>query len=97
MPDRDPANVETQYLQRFADFKGKDILEIGVGNGRLTWRYADKCKSVVAIDPVQAPLREAQLACPSRLHSKISFLHASAEQLPLPAQSFEGAILAWSL
>ena len=97
MPDRDPENVETQYLHQFADLAGKNILEIGVGNGRLTWRYADKCKSVVALDPVQTPLREAQQGCPPHLQSKITFLHANVEQLPLISQSFEGAILAWSL
>lgn len=97
MPTRDPAHTETQYLHAVADFTNKNILEIGTGNGRLTWRYADLCQSVVAVDINHTALVEAQASCPPKFCSKISFVHSQAQQLPLAAHRFEGAILAWSL
>ena len=30
---------------------GKSVLEIGSGDGRLTWRYADKVARVVGLEP----------------------------------------------
>jgi len=38
----DPENNETRALFDLADFKSKRVLEIGCGDGRLTWRYATK-------------------------------------------------------
>jgi len=35
------------------DFSGKDVLEIGCGNGRVTWCYADSVASVLAVDPLR--------------------------------------------
>ena len=37
---RDPEQIEIRMLREFADLEGKHILEIGSGDGRLTWRYA---------------------------------------------------------
>ncbi|HZY41350.1 MAG TPA: class I SAM-dependent methyltransferase, partial [Anaerolineae bacterium] len=47
----DPEDTETAALLDFADFTGKRVLEIGCGDGRLTWRYAAGAAHVTAIDP----------------------------------------------
>jgi cyclopropane fatty-acyl-phospholipid synthase-like methyltransferase len=38
----DPENNELRALIKIADFKEKHVLEIGCGDGRLTWRYAEE-------------------------------------------------------
>jgi predicted RNA methylase len=48
----DPENSETNALfEIFPDWAGKSVLEIGSGDGRLTWRYADKVARVVGLEP----------------------------------------------
>lgn len=97
MPRRDPEKIEIHYLRSFADMTDQKILEIGAGNGRLTWRYADACQQVVAVDPDWASLANAQEDCPPSPQNTVSFLQADALQLPLATHRFDGAILAWSL
>ena len=36
----DPEETETRVLHELIDFTGKDVLEIGCGDGRMTWRFA---------------------------------------------------------
>jgi len=42
----DPENNETPALFDMVNFGGQRVLEIGCGNGRVTWRYADKAAHV---------------------------------------------------
>ena len=44
----DPENNEPRALFDLADFNGRSVLEIGCGDGRLTWRYADNVAHVTA-------------------------------------------------
>ena len=37
----DPENNETRALLDMANFGGQHVLEIGCGDGRVTWLYAD--------------------------------------------------------
>ncbi len=94
---RDPLGLERKTLNRFADFSGRHVLEIGCGEGRLTWLYADSARHVTAFDPDVDALRVARADCPVRLESQVSFTGASARHLPFPREKFDIAILAWSL
>jgi len=48
----DPEGHETAALdQLLPDLRGRRVLEVGCGEGRLTCRYADRAGSVLAIDP----------------------------------------------
>ena len=93
---KDPEQNETKYLQHFVDFTAKRVLEIGCGEGRLTWRYATKPASVIGIDPDRDALRVATIDRPSDLEEKVHFSNAIAEQLPFPKDSFDIVLLAWS-
>jgi SAM-dependent methyltransferase len=55
----DPENNEIRTLLELADFRGQLVLEIGCGDGRLTWRYAGRAEHVMAIDPFAASIARA--------------------------------------
>jgi ubiquinone/menaquinone biosynthesis C-methylase UbiE len=93
---KDPEKNETKYLHRFADFAQKRVLEIGCGEGRLTWQYAKETRSTIAIDLDADALRVATIDRPSDLENKAHISLAKSEQLPFSKETFEMAILAWS-
>jgi len=93
---KDVERHETRYLHKFADFSGKQILEIGCGEGRLTWQYAEETRSTVGIDLDADALRVAIIDRPDSLQNKVYFSRAMSEQLPFSKERFEIALLAWS-
>jgi len=94
---KDPEQNETKHLLKFADFTGKRVLEIGCGEGRLTWRYAGASLSTLGIDPDTDALRVATYDRPAALANKVHFASAQAEFIPFHKETFDIAILAWSL
>ncbi|MCL4250161.1 MAG: hypothetical protein KJ065_18580 [Anaerolineae bacterium] len=48
---RDPENSEVNALATFASLDDAHILEIGSGDGRLTWRYAQRARSTACSSP----------------------------------------------
>lgn len=95
--ERDPEGFERKSLHKFADFAGKRVLEIGCGEGRLTWKYAAASSLTVGIDPDQDALRVARADSPSDLRKHVCFANASASHIPFAKETFDIAILAWSL
>lgn len=95
--DRDPEGVEPQNIHAFADLENAHVLEIGCGDGRLTWRYAAAAHRVTAIDPNPDRLDTALAARPDSLRDSVTFSRAHAEALPFAAETFNAVILAWSL
>ncbi len=93
----DPEDTETKALHDYVDFSGKRVLEIGCGDGRLTWRYADRASHIVAIDPKAEDIAVAVEDCPDDLRGKIEFRAIRLAELDLPAEKFDLALLSWSL
>ena len=94
---KDPEGNEKIYLHKFADFTNKRVLEIGCGEGRLTWKYAKESRSTIGIDLDRDALRVAMIDRPSDLENKVYFSLAKSEHLPFSKETFDMAILAWSL
>jgi ubiquinone/menaquinone biosynthesis C-methylase UbiE len=92
----DPEKTESKYLQRYADFTGKRVLEIGCGDGRLTWLYAKSASRVTGIDLHRDDLRVATIDRPTDLKQQVLFVRADSIHLPFHKESFDIAILAWS-
>ncbi|HXQ34907.1 MAG TPA: class I SAM-dependent methyltransferase [Anaerolineales bacterium] len=94
---KDPENKERKTLQRFVDFTNKRVLEIGCGEGRLTWQYAKETRSTIGIDLDADALRVASIDRPSDLTGKIHFVRAESEHIPFSKETFDIATLAWTL
>jgi ubiquinone/menaquinone biosynthesis C-methylase UbiE len=93
----DPEGAETRVLHELVDFGGKDVVEVGCGDGRLTWRYAELTRSVLALDPDQDRIREARERTPEPLKPIVTFRAGNVQSVGLPDQGFDVAILSWSL
>lgn len=93
----DPERREIRALRRAVDFRGKRVLEIGCGDGRLTRRYARTTSSVYAVDVDRDDIRTARRALPPSLRGKVEFHCTDAEQLRAPRARFDIVLLSWSL
>jgi ubiquinone/menaquinone biosynthesis C-methylase UbiE len=93
----DPDENETRAIHDLVTFAGKDVLEIGSGEGRLTWRFAHNAASVLALDLDQTRIKGARDNTPDALQSKLVFQVADITTLELPEAAFDVAVLSWSL
>ncbi len=96
-PLRDPEGRELANLEQVTRLQDAAVVEIGCGNGRLTWRYAAQAASVLAFDSDRGILAEALVARPAELMSKVALVRAAAEALPARRDTYDLAIFAWSL
>jgi ubiquinone/menaquinone biosynthesis C-methylase UbiE len=92
----DPERTEIKHLKRLVDFTGKHVLEVGCGDGRLTWRYAGSAGLVTGIDLHPDDLRIAVVDRPSDLEDKVFFARTDSVNLPFVKESFDIAVFAWS-
>ena len=94
---RDPEGFEQKTLHAFVDFKDKRVLEVGCGEGRLTFKYAAASSLTVGFDPDHDALRIARADSPHAMQKHVHFAGASASHIPISKETFDIAILAWSL
>ena len=94
---QDPEGIETKTVLKHLSFDGKDVLEIGCGDGRLTFQYAEMASRVVAIDAIEESIEKAKSNRPKNLHRRLEFLVGQGEKLTFPDQSFEIVFFSWSL
>jgi 2-polyprenyl-3-methyl-5-hydroxy-6-metoxy-1,4-benzoquinol methylase len=94
----DPEGNETDSLFDLVELEGREVLEIGSGDGRLTWRYADRAAHVTAIDPFEDAIERAK----ERLREtnlSIDFRHMAFEDFAAASDAdvFDVGLLSWSL
>jgi predicted RNA methylase len=73
----DPDGAELAALAQLVDFSGLRVLEVGCGDGRLTWRYAGPPEEVQGIDPDEEAIPAARAATPPVLRDRVCFDVAS--------------------
>lgn len=90
----DPERAELNHLIKALQITGKDILEIGCGEGKFLVQYSGMAKRVIGIDPEFADLQTA-LGVEPGINSR--FIQSIGEHLPLPTRAFDVVIFASSL
>ena len=95
----DPEQNETRALFSFVDLDGRRVLEIGCGDGRLTWRYADRAGHVNAIEPFAPALARARENLPQWLASRVALCPIAFDEFAAAnaSSTFDVAIFSWSL
>lgn len=88
---------EGKFLHRFVNFKNRRVLEVGCGEGRLTRKFASPASRTIGVDTDRDALRVASIDLPSDLAKKVHFVNSGAEKLPFRKETFDIAVLAWSL
>ena len=94
----DPERNELRALQEAGRWRGKNILELGCGDGRLTVRLATlHPKSIHAIDSSSDRIRTARQKLPARFVKQIQYKVGSAQELKYPVNSFDMVVFSWVL
>jgi SAM-dependent methyltransferase len=95
----DPEQNETRALFDLVDIEGRRVLEIGSGDGRLTWRYVDRAALVTAVEPFAPAVARAEDNLPQALARHVVLRRAAFGEFAAEtaASSFDVAIFSWSL
>jgi len=91
----DPERREVRALRGVAEWRGRRVLEIGCGEGRLTERLAGLGARVHAIDADAALLRTARRRLTPRYGSRVRFRVGTADSLEHYAESFDLVVYSW--
>ena len=92
-----PDGFELGLIERYVSLRRKRVLEIGCGDGRLTFQYAPRASSVLAIDPDSESIGAAIARQRELGLANVRFSQASVERLPARGARFDVAIFSWSL
>ena len=92
-----PDGMEVRLIERFTTLKNKRVLEVGCGDGRLTFQYAPAATSVLAFDPDRASIEEALDEQAWLEIRNVDFRLGSIEHLPARGAPFDVALFSWSL
>ncbi|HVR89030.1 MAG TPA: class I SAM-dependent methyltransferase [Candidatus Limnocylindria bacterium] len=90
-------DVELRRVAVEPYLRGRDVLELGAGDGRLTWLIAPLARSVVAIDPDRAAIAKARRAAGERGATNVTFRVGPAQAPRVGAGRFDTALFSWSL
>ena len=92
-----PDGMEVRLIERFTTLKGRRILEVGCGDGRLTFQYARTAGHVLAIDPDRPSIEDALDEQAWLGVRNVTFRVGSVERLPARGAPFDVALFSWSL
>ncbi|TME82731.1 MAG: class I SAM-dependent methyltransferase, partial [Chloroflexi bacterium] len=87
-----PDGMEVRLIERFTTLKGRRILEIGCGDGRLTFQYAPTAREILAIDPDRLSIEDALDEQAALSVRNVTFRVGSIEHLSTRGAPFDVAI-----
>ncbi|WP_022664775.1 class I SAM-dependent methyltransferase [Desulfospira joergensenii] len=83
---------QVRFMHGAIDFSGKDILEIGCGNGSVSTYLAKGSGSYIAVDPDPAGIAQAK-----QLDTEINFQTGTGQALDFPDNCFDLVLFTLSL
>jgi ubiquinone/menaquinone biosynthesis C-methylase UbiE len=89
----DPEDLELEQINRMVNLKGKEVLEIGCGVGRVTFKLRDY-KKLTAIDMEESFINFCKK---KNKDKKIEFIKAEAGSMPFEDSSFDVILATWSV
>lgn len=90
-------DLELRRLRADRYFRGKDVLDIGTGDGRLVWVVAPIARSVLGIDPDPAGIADAARRARRNGLANARFKVSTGQDLGVGTARFDTAIFSWSL
>ena len=94
----DPDGAERAAVRELVEVAGLRVLDVGCGDGRLSFICADEgAASVYGLDPDEEGIAAARAETPLGLKSRVGFEVADAAEVELPRREFDLALFSWSL
>jgi 2-polyprenyl-3-methyl-5-hydroxy-6-metoxy-1,4-benzoquinol methylase len=93
----EPERGELAALRGISTLDGRRVLELGCGDGRLTYQYAPVAAFVLAVDTDEGRIAEALEARPAELAGHVRFEAVGAADIDAPRGSFDVALFSSSL
>ena len=90
-------DIEIRALRAGPQLDGANILEIGCGDGRLTFVLARSAARVLGIDPDAAAITLARRRAVADGCLNVRFRVAAAQRPRVGRERFDTAIFSWSL
>jgi ubiquinone/menaquinone biosynthesis C-methylase UbiE len=78
-------------------FRGRDVLDIGTGNGRLAFDAARYARHVTGVDPSDGAIEIARRQADARGIRNVDFRVGSAQDLDAIRERYDIALFSWSL
>lgn len=94
---RDREGVEPQVIAELVDLRGKRVLDVGCGTGRLTEVAARQAREVFAFDPNAERIPEARKRLRPGTRRRVMFRVCAAEELDVGGRRYDVALCGWSL
>lgn len=93
----DPDGVELAMIRELVPLPGARLLDVGCGDGRLSFACAGEGATVYGVDPAEEDIAAARRTIPRRLRGRLRFEVADAAEAELPKREFDLALFSWSL
>ena len=84
-------------MRRLGDFRGRRVLELGCGEGRLTVGIARDAAYVLAFDPEAEDVERARRSLLQELRERVNYRVASGKEINVEPHSFDLTVFSWSL
>jgi 2-polyprenyl-3-methyl-5-hydroxy-6-metoxy-1,4-benzoquinol methylase len=93
----DPDGVELETICGLVELDGKRVVDVGCGDGRLSFACATAGAEVFGFDPDEEAIELARAETPETVRKSIRFEVADGADIDLPRRKFDLALFSWSL